>query len=61
MMTLEQVKCVLRDRKLRAVAEATGLSYDTVWRVASGRADRVSYETVRVLSDYLEGSRDAAT
>lgn len=55
MMTLEQVKAALQDRKLKAVAKATGLAYDTVWRVATGRMERVSYETVKALSDYLEG------
>jgi len=55
MMTLEQVKAALQDRKLKAVAQATGLAYDTVWRVATGRMERVSYETVKALSDYLEG------
>lgn len=58
MMTLEQVRAGLQDRKLRIVAAATGLAYDTVWRVATGRMDRVSYETVKVLSDYLEGVRN---
>lgn len=55
MMTLEQVRQGLQDRKLRAVAQATGLAYDTVWRVATGRMERVSYDTVKALSDYLEG------
>jgi len=54
MLTLEQVRKSLYDRNLRKVAEATGLSYDTVWRVASGRAPQVSYETVQILSEYLE-------
>lgn len=56
MMTLEQVRTALADRKLRAVAKATGLAYDTVWRVATGRSKAVSYETVEALSQYLSTS-----
>ena len=33
MLKLEQVQAMLADRKPTAVARATGLSYDTVWRV----------------------------
>lgn len=56
MMTLEAVRSALFDRRLKTVAEQTGLSYDTVWRVRSGDEDhRVSYEVVKRLSDYLSG------
>ena len=55
MMTVEEITEALRDRKLTAVAEGAGLSYDTVWRVASGKTRAVSYETIKKLSDYLRG------
>lgn len=54
MMTLEQVVKTLADRNLMAVSKATGLSHDTVWRVAKSKANKVSYDTVKRLSDYLE-------
>lgn len=54
MMTLEQVRSMLADRKLGVVAEATGLSYDTVWRVQSGKFTAISYDVVKRLSDYLQ-------
>jgi len=54
MYTLEQVRTALQDRQLSTVAEATGLSYDTVWRVARGKVSAVSYDTVRRLSEYLQ-------
>jgi hypothetical protein len=54
MMTLEQIQEALKDRKLVAVAEATGLAYNTVWRVTAGKAPSVSYDVVKKLSDYLE-------
>lgn len=54
MMTVDQVREALADRKLRTVADKTGLSYDTVWRVRNGdNCHRVSYEVVKRLSDYL--------
>ena len=56
MMTLEQVKEALQDRKLTQVAERTGLAYQTVWRVSAGKGERVSYDVVKTLSDYLEGA-----
>jgi hypothetical protein len=56
MLTVEQVKDALHDRKLRVVAEETGLSYDTVWRVSTGNNVRVSYDVIKRLSDYLTAS-----
>lgn len=56
MMTLEAVQEALFDRRLRLVAEATGLSYDTVWRVRNGEVKQVSYDVIKRLSDYLEPS-----
>ena len=55
MMTLEQVQLLLADRKPGVVANATGLSYDTVWRVQRGDMKAVSYDVVKRLSDYLQG------
>jgi hypothetical protein len=55
MMTLDQVREVLKDRKLKIVAQGSGLAYDTVRRVAAGSNKAVSYDVVKRLSDYLEG------
>jgi hypothetical protein len=55
MMTLEQIREKLKDRKLMAVSESTGLAYNTVWRVSAGKTTSVSYDVVKRLSDYLEG------
>lgn len=57
MMTLEEIKRNLKDRKLTTVASATGLSYDTVWRVAKGNTIAVSYSTIKALSDYFQGRK----
>lgn len=55
MMTLDQVRDMLKDRKLRLVAQGAGLSYGTVRRVAAGDDKAISYQVVKKLSDYLEG------
>ncbi len=54
MMDLEDVKRLLQDRVLATVAAETGLSYMTVWRIKIGKADNVTLDTLRKLSDYLE-------
>jgi len=53
MMTLEEIKKALQDRNLSRVAASTGISYNTVLKVANSKSKRVSYETVRALSAYL--------
>lgn len=55
MLSLEQVKARLRDRRLAVVAEATGLTYNTLWRIMNERTKSVSYDVVKRLSDYLTG------
>jgi len=55
MLTLEEVKEKLKDRRLPAVAQSTGLAYGTVRKVAAGEDKAVSYDVVKRLSDYLEG------
>ncbi len=59
MLTLEQITELLQDRKPSVVADAVGLSYDTVWRVQKGRFVSPSYDVVKRLSDYLEGQDNA--
>lgn len=56
MLSLEQVKARLRDRRLAVVAEATGLTYNTLWRIMNERTKSVSYDVVKRLSDYLTGA-----
>ena len=55
MMTPEDISAAMEDRNLSAVSRATGLSYDTVRRVAKGGIDEsaISYATIKKLSDYL--------
>lgn len=55
MLTLEQVRERLADRKLTVVAEKTGLHYQTVLRVRKGQFKDISYNVIKSLSDYLLG------
>jgi hypothetical protein len=55
MMTLEEVREQLLDRRIDMVADATGLHYSTVCEVRSGKNENPSYKTVKALSDYFEG------
>lgn len=51
MMTIEEIREALRRRKLPIIAEETGISYQTIWRISTGES--ASYATVKKLSDYL--------
>jgi hypothetical protein len=53
-MTLEEVRAALRDRRLTVVAAETNLSYPTVKSIFDGTTSP-RYETVKLLSDYLLG------
>jgi len=54
MLKLEEVAKRLQDRRLPEVSRRTGVSYITVWRISTGRAENVMYDSVVKLSDYLE-------
>lgn len=53
-MTLEEVREALKDRRLIVVAAETNLSYPTIKAILDGRTSP-KYETVKLLSDYLQG------
>ena len=53
-LTLEEVRHALRDRRLIVVAHETNLSYPTIKAILDGRQNP-KYETVKLLSDYLLG------
>jgi len=53
-MTIEEVRRALQDRRLVVVAHETNLSYPTVKAIADGKGSP-KYETVKLLSDYLRG------
>ncbi len=55
MLTLEEIREKLKDRRLSIVAVATGLSRQAIHNVVTGRTPNPSHETVRRLMEYLEG------
>lgn len=54
MMTLDQVKEALKNYNLTRVARASGVDRHVLYRVIRENA-KPSYETVKKLSDWLEG------
>lgn len=57
-MTPQQIAVALRDRNLTRVAENTGLHLNTIIRAKDG--SRTPHrETIRILSDYLQGGANA--
>lgn len=52
MLTLDQIKEQMTDRRVRKVADATGLHHQTIYDVLK-EGSNPSYATVKALSDYL--------
>lgn len=59
MMTLDQIRDALKDRRPAMVAQSTGLHVNTVMRIRDGMNTNPSYEVVSALSDYLQGKVEA--
>ena len=55
MLTIEKIRELLQDRNLEAVSKVTGLSRQTLSTIRSGKAKEPSYNTIKIISDYLEG------
>lgn len=53
MLNVEQIRKRLEHSNLKAVAEAIGIHYNTLYRLMKTDADP-SYSTVKTVSDYLE-------
>jgi transcriptional regulator with XRE-family HTH domain len=53
MLTLEEIRKRLQDRRLTSVSEFTGLHYNTVRNIAAGDNTNPTYEVLKALSDYL--------
>jgi DNA-binding phage protein len=56
MMTVEEVRKGLQERNVQVVARHTGLNPHTIYRLIN-EDRKPSYETVKVLSDYLTQER----
>lgn len=53
MLTLDQIRAALRDRRLAKVAEATGLHYNTIREIRDSPDANPTYKVIKALSDYL--------
>lgn len=54
MLTIEEIRERLQDRRLAMVADTTGIHYATLQAIRIGKVTNPSYDTVKALSDYLE-------
>lgn len=57
MMTIEAIRAALRDRRIGIVASATGLHSNTIRAVRDGTNVNPTYNVLKALSDYLEGTK----
>lgn len=55
LLTLEQIKNNLADKRLYKVAEITGLSYPTLKKMADGEDANYTMATVQAVSQYIYG------
>ena len=54
MLTIDEIKKQLADRRLTVVAERTGLHYNTLKLIRDGKGNP-TYSTLKIISDYLQG------
>jgi DNA-binding Xre family transcriptional regulator len=59
MMSIEQIRQALADRRLSVVAQATGISYGTLYGIREGKNDNPGVKTMERLGAYLEGTCNA--
>ena len=53
MLTIQEIKDALSDRKLTVVSDATGINRNTLAAIRDGQNLNPRSETVRKLSEYL--------
>lgn len=59
MLTLEQIKQQLQDRRLQMVADATGVHYNTLKTIRDEPSPNPTYRVIEQLSAYLESSTES--
>lgn len=57
MMTIQEIRLALRDRRISMVSAVTGLHYNTIKSVRDKASANPSYRVLKALSDYLEGTK----
>ena len=58
MLSLPEIKKLLEDRQLNIVSERVGIHSNTIYRLM--KVEKADYETIKKLSDYLEGQLENA-
>jgi transcriptional regulator with XRE-family HTH domain len=53
MMTIDEIRAALQDRRLTVIAAQTGLHYNTVSAIKRGEQTNPQYDTLIKLSTYL--------
>lgn len=61
MMSAEEIQRGLQGHRLEVVAAETGLSYNTIRRLATGRAEQPHYTTLRLVSEWLTANAGRET
>ena len=54
MITLEEIREMLQDRRIPLIVEATGLSYQTITGIRDGLTVNPEYQTLVKLSQYFQ-------
>lgn len=55
MMTLDQIKAMLQDRRLDVVSKATSIHRNTLAAIRDGKNANPTHTVLRKLSDYFTG------
>lgn len=54
LMSLEEIQERLKDKRLYIVAKITGLSFPTLKKLADGKKENYTYNTIKTVSNYLK-------
>jgi len=58
MMTLDEVRVALIDKRISVVADRVGIPNSTIYAVRDGRASNPTYAVLKALSDYLSNAQE---
>ena len=60
MLSLDQIRLALKDRRIDMVRDGTGLGYHTILAIRDGKTTDPNHSTVLALSNYLERTAQTA-
>lgn len=56
-LTLDEIRAKLQDRRLEVVSKMTGLHYNTLLLIRDNKNSNVKYSTLAVLSAYFDANK----